>query len=116
MTVLLAAFQARVAGGRAGDWGGEACAIRKSADFETLGWHPTEKQPLTFHPALAKPAMSGGGVFTAFPDKVHRHWKSFAIAFVAISTFLYVVIPNEVDDGAFDVRGVRSGCLALPSC
>lgn len=55
-------------------------------------------------------AMSGSnGVFTAFPDKVHRHWKSFAVAFIAVSAFLYVVIPSNNEDVAFDVSG---GCLS----
>ena len=51
--------------------------------------------------------MSGGnGVFTAFPDKVHRHWKSFAVAFIAVSAFLYVIIPSNNEDVAFDVSGL----------
>ena len=47
-------------------------------------------------------AASNPGVFTAFPDKMHRHWRSFAVAFLAISTFLYVIIPNEAESS--DVR------------
>ena len=50
--------------------------------------------------------MAGSnGVFTAFPDKMQRHWRTFAVAFLAVSTFLYVIIPEDSSDALFDVSG-----------
>jgi hypothetical protein len=59
--------------------------------------------------------MANNGVFTAFPDKVNRHWKAFGIAFVVISTFLYVVIPGNTD-GDDSLFSVRNDCPSLATC
>jgi hypothetical protein len=39
-----------------------------------------------------------GGVFTAFPDKMHRHWKMAVVGAIGVGVLIFAMVPQGGDE------------------